>query len=943
MEIPKIQSKYITLFDTEEGYNTAKSSFEEANWSDVNYPKDDHPDTYRYSRRLSNMHKKDNPPLFKFDSIDDYIVEQKEVIKRDEDGMPVRDEDGNIIVEIEDRNIYPDAHGLIIGKKTTPLAEFRMQDYPDEMIRKIFYLESVWGYSGWEWHDYDLYEIAHDHSVFTLENDEYKGVYINLIENSAAISYTPQLLHFVNENGYIYLTDGTYYLGYKASDDTQHTSTDPDKKLSITPIYVSDESNNEYVFLGCARRFVGCLNPNDYRELGINYGYNRNSQWKIKYYNQSSFETIPGGNLYRIKNIETVPHIIDGERLYHINEFINSQDKVSLVEFFDTSNIKAINKAFKRVVQKKGYNKILPCQLNIYEFPNVTEADELFFNNKVNIIDNHTFHLPLLKEVDSFYAQGAYTEGLKFKMENLEKLTNCFKEGYFNQPVIDLNSIFEGTTLNKVYDFENMLFSAGLYAFETINDEDTTTVNFDLTNSTVPSDTIINLKGFLAGVGVCGHSGDRDGVEAQAIGFTNRRLVVNLNFSHDVSLQKGFALAMTPDKYSSPFRDLYFTTPTGDMVWYRNGSFDKVTFNFNNKEQFIKDVSYFGAGNTFIEELPITARCNIDCNDNFIYYQAVFNHSITYDFSPTHSLSYYYSQFNGATFNAGFTFRNLDCLKSIDFRNTKFPIDTADPENPVYTVFPYILNNPNYTYNQDGSRYQNFSFEGSNLGGFAVQDFYLKLADMDDIETERDGKTECEWHEINNSCFKNMVNVDFTANHKLYIQDIQDVTDTRPVRYELHMFEGCSSMKETPTIYCNINNNDRQNWFYLNGNMFNGCSELVTVNCENFNFIATNSGANKMFAFSSFYFSSKKLKYLKLGRWDAQEIIIASKVLDIPTFKATLDRQYRTFKLGKLEVMKEIYDLLALETTVYEGETMNYNQYCSHIYQNYQYKEDTTY
>lgn len=904
--VPKIQSKYITAFKNESSYDTAYPTFEEVNWSAIKpaVGPEELPDEYRLSRRLSHMYVNGTPPDFKFSSVNEYVPYD---------------------AQTEEEKTYADAHQIAHhNTEGCPANQMTSDD-----IRETFFLEIVWGYSGWEWHDYNKHEEDIDYSYFTLKNDS-SGKYMNITEEGVFTSDVPQILHSTIENGHTYITDitGNYYIGW--ADNLQDTSSDPNDKVYLELIQYEDKDIN-YIRLKTPKGFID-VNGAGKCIIYINW-LSPSSLWVTEYKNESPFEVIQGGNLYKIKDIQTVPHIIDGHRLQHINDFLNSQTSVIHVEDFDVDTLVSINRAFKRINQQNGYTLITPCQLDVYEFPLVEEADGLFFNNKISIADGHTFNMPLIKQVDSLYAQGAYTEGLKFKMESLTKLTNCFWGAYFNQGTININNIFEGTSLNKVTNFRGLLYSASIYGYNEVNGEQVATIHLDLTGSTVPIGTTINLSRFASCIGVCGHN-TSDGTGVSTTGFTNRRLIINLDFSNNVDLSYGIATAMITDKYSNILKDIGFVTnPT---LWYRNGSFNKLTFNINNKEALVKDLNHFGAYNTFIENLPITSRCNADCNDDYIYQGAVCNANITYDFSPTQSISYYYSQFNKAEIKAGFTFSNIDCLKSVDFRNTKFPVDTTDPNNPVYTTFPYVLNNPNYTYNQDSSRYQNISFEGSNLAGFAVQDFYLQLGDGYD-KSERNRKTETEWGDICSNCFKNMKNVDFTANHKLYIKNNIVEPLGRYVQYNLHLFDGCSSMITTPTVYYTLDTTNADNNVYADQHLlFNGCNELVSINCENLNLIGghlTNPETN---------ITSKKLVYLKLGRWDCS-IKIASKILDIPTFKATLDRQYRTNKVGSLTVMKEIYDLLAVEYTTYEGVTMNYNEYCSHVYSSYNYVVDPSY
>ena len=131
---PPITHKYITLFDDEGGYNTSYPNFEEVNWSDIDYP-EERPEGYRLSRRLSNMYHKDNPPQYKFDDINDIVIEGDTTIE--EPYTPDNTLFG-IIAEAQNKIYHPDS--------------FKIATYNSlDDIRKTFFLEIVWGYYGWEW------------------------------------------------------------------------------------------------------------------------------------------------------------------------------------------------------------------------------------------------------------------------------------------------------------------------------------------------------------------------------------------------------------------------------------------------------------------------------------------------------------------------------------------------------------------------------------------------------------------------------------------------------------------------------------------------------------------------------------------------------------------------------------------------------------------------
>lgn len=757
IEKPAIVHKYITLFSTEDAYNEAYSNFTEANWSDVGYPEDT-PDNYRLSRRLSNMYHKDNPPDYKFNDINDKVVEQKEEF--------VKDDDGNWQIVYRDVDIYPDAHRS---------ANYRLLDYSDNCIRKAFFLEVVWGYSGWEWVDYRR----------TLE------------------------------------------------DETQ--------------------------------------------------------------------EILTGGNLYEMKNIVTVPHIIDGYRLQHINDFLFNQYNVTRIEGFDTSNIIAANKAFKRGIDgdtsypKRYISDIKECHFVIgsdengnFYYPfgytdpvtgesflsNLVEADKLFYNNKIymhegNLVNSIPFTIPNIKSIDSFYAYGVYTDNLQFKMESLEELTNAFKCAIFPQSVINVNDIFVGTTLNKIKNFSSMFGGATIRGFQTINDEDVASLQLDLSSSEVNYDDVINLSHFAEWLG----NGDsRD--------IVNRRIVFSFKFANAVDLSYLFANAMRDKQESYDVLSIL-----------GNSGFNKVTINFNNTDNFIRSLDNAFINNIFLENLPILARPNVNCTDNSIYEGSTFNSAITYDFSPNQVVYDSSAQFKNVKVYDNYAFNHIDCLKNINFE--RFMIYN-NGELTTDSIFNYVLNNAGYTY-IDNTRYQTVTFKDSNIASFPVQSFYVDI---------QNGTTDI---------FAGMRNIDFTSDHKLYLKDFTQTVSSKSL--VIPNFSGCVSMTQTPEIYYNFDGSGVS--VMSNIQFFKNCDNLVTLNCTNVNIIRTRGGdgTNE----STVVFSSLVLRYFNIGNWDLP-IEIRSAVLDIPTFKASMLRQNATNKhLKKLWIHTDVYDTLKADTSFWDS------------------------
>lgn len=777
IEKPTITHKYITLFNTEAEYTEAYPEFSEANWSDVGYPENT-PDNYRLSRRLSNMYHKNTPPDYKFDSINDFVTEQKEELEKDSED--------NWHIVYKDINIYPDA------RKT---ANFRLSDYTDECIRKAFFLEVVWGYSGWEWVDYRR----------ILEND--------------------------------------------------------------------------------------------------------------------TEEILTGGNMYEIKNIITVPHIIDGDRLYHINDFLNSQDNVTTVLGFNTENLVAANRAFKRRTETLGasdrfltltladsYNEkgILLDRFFGYgnTLANLEEADELFKNTKVVIdsestvdISERYINMPKIKSIDKLMNCGVYT-GIKFKMESLEKLTGAFALTTFTDRVIDVNSIFLGDTLKHVKDLNHLFYAAYFNAQVSGEEGDTelkTIVNLDLTDSEVSEEDVINLSYLLAICGPRNYNGSSTGIIA------NTTLDVNLNFNHNVNLDYAFSNVCRGTHSTLTFANVDKSYSTRTYLY--NGGFQKIHFNVNNKEDYIRSIKWAfaslssstGHQSTYIE-VPISQVPNNNCDDTKIYANSIFNIDVTYDFlrGPIETPRASYGQFNHCTFNVGCHFINLPGLDRVELAGISFGENVPAEDR----ILPIVQNQNDHTY-----RY--FDIRGSQFTALETQNIYIDALRFTKEGTKYGGSST----RINP--FYGCSQLTDVSNVHIYYPDLDDRADTsiaRTTSFELN-FTGCTNMTKTPYIHFNYY---RKAYSYFIVNL-SGLRNLTEVNFENFS-LRCGSTAEK-----HLYKDCENLVYLKIATnmetgFDSGTFDIRGCLrLDIPTLEATLNK----FGHGTMLMLKSTWDQLSQETQAY--------------------------
>lgn len=690
IEKPDIKHKYITLFDTEEEFNAAYPDFEEVNWSDVAYPQE-RPDNYRTSRRLSNMYAKDTPPDYKFDNVDDFVPEDA-----------VREED----------KTYADAH--------------KIATYNDEDdIRKTFFLEIVWGYSGWEWHDYE-----------------------------------------------------------------RVIGTDPDTEGLIT-------------------------------------------------------ETLKGGNLYKIKEIQTVPHIIDGHRLQHINDLLNSQNQVTKVAGFNTENLIAANRAFKRFSLVRTWDNVLECHfVNGYDeqgnfnYPfgyadpvtgeglleNLVEADGLFFNNKIYMYEGDFINtipvvIPNITSIDRLYSYGAYTPNLRFKMENLESLTNAFKMAMFNTSTVDVNTIFIGNTLKHIKDFNGMFAGASII----VGNDTAATVNLDLTSSEVPSSDVIDLSHFVENVGPDDYN------DASGHLILNKALNVDLSFTNKVNLSYAFS-GICRNKMIA-YDEEY------NKVWnnyLNNKGFSSIVLDFNSHADKIVNLDYALSLN-ILSNLPLNQWVNANCSENYIYQGSTFNIPVEYDFSPTNVVNESIGQFNGCTFNVqhnnGYfaNFNNCDAVRNFTFEDVKFG-------DNVNKILPYTIHNS--TIYDNTTKYRDISFKGSQISKL-INNSVLYLDYCTDAKYWKNSGLA----ENNLNPFFECANVDFADDRlDLYYKDrILSQAPAGSDGYTRFNFQGNTSMTETPYIHCLLDTTGKYNNYYIS---FDNLTNLKKVHFEDFEVPYGNNNGN---------------------------------------------------------------------------------------------------
>lgn len=613
--VPKIKTQYITLFNDEESYNAAKDDFTEVNWSAVKNA--EHPDA---------------------------VITPYQPSTRETHGFEPVD-----------------------GETVKPDSAKRMFYYTFDHIFKTFFLEIIWGYSGWEWKDY-----------------EYNGTILK------------------------------------------------------------------------------------------------------------------GGNLYKVKEITEVPSIPDGYRLQHINNFLNSQDKVTHVGTFDATNIISMLNAFSVGVKDQAF------LLDTYNFPNVEAINGAFTGLPLTIADNHVLYLG--KVIDAGTAFNSLkiaqydTDIIKIEMPMLQTAASLLYQAYaYNGnrfSTLNLNDVFVGDTLNNVTNFNSFM-----QGFECSNSSNFT-VLLDLTDTNIPSSELFNLSYFCSSSAVN---------------------VFDLKINNPVNL---------------------------DYVLIDNINYKIKTLNLHGSEQLVRSIKHGFDGTNWSSShvFPYTAPINETVNDNFEFNKCYFGQSITYDFSPNHTLKMTYGHFDKAKFNEVSTFSNVEYVNAFIFKPssgfTNLP-NTLWSANITYANLPGLSGTNPYT---DLTRFKYISVGGSTVtiapqtiytcssspfnGNSLMLDNSIKLHVCQAGVSFRDQYENFYWGDeryrvdsfyISNSSTTALPLIYF---HVLHTEGATnaDFSSTGDIAISCNLIEDI-------TIHI-VDETDGTNLPYLNLNFTSGCTNIETVNVD---------------------------------------------------------------------------------------------------------------
>lgn len=458
--------------------------------------------------------------------------------------------------------------------------------------------------------------------------------------------------------------------------------------------------------------------------LEIIWGY-FGFEWNDYEYNN---EVLKGGNLYKIKEIETVRSINDGLRLYHINDFLNSQNKVNLINIFDASNIIAANRAFMRLENTKLFRSSsnpyyfnytpIKLTLNVLDWPSLEEADFFFAGNQVQLGDDGLgiLKIPKITSLKGFLIGGSECT-CPINAPNLSSFDYGFQMTNWNSFYIDLNNFF-------VDENGSSLFPSGLKSIKYLmymahllnNYNDESSIHLDLTGLKLEDDDIIDASNSFAWI--------RNQYNTSNKGLPQYKLNIDLDFNHNINLSGAFkGICDINSSGYVTYRLVTYTNTNGieESYTYLSNPFSEVDFkNIFDSEHlpYITDISEGLSCNKF-ETNPLQQLPNDNCNDNGVYKNCIIS-NLVYDFSPNKVLisNDNYGQFNGVAGIDTIDFKNVEYLKDIQFTNItlntpcEFPCKIQNTELSYsditdYTNYRTILSfeNSDFTKIQDTNLY----------------------------------------------------------------------------------------------------------------------------------------------------------------------------------------------------------------------------------------------
>lgn len=563
--------------------------------------------------------------------------------------------------------------------------------------------------------------------------------------------------------------------------------------------------------------------------------------------------TYKGGNLFKSHDTENVRTVPDGKRLQHINDFLNSQDKINNVELFDVSNILYANRAFLRLSSQnvctlsggtstQNVHFFKDLKLAISDWPALINADYMFANNNLSDI---SLSFPKLVSCKGMFMGGAMYNNVTIKAPLAESLERIFCFASFDKAEVNLNDYFVGEFPNVT----NISYMCTCATF--VGDDDANvTISFDLSNFG-NSDNTIDASALFYGID---NTNQRQTINKKG------NLIIKLNYNKPIILDNAFRLILRPTYEYVAFTNVY---EDEKPVYARTGrKFETMDISdvfTEDKLKYISSISHGLLQNNFTT-CPLKQRPNDNCDDSYIYNSCSFT-DIVYDFSPNKVVVDSTSQFANCTADT-IDFKNVEYLKYADF--SKLTLSTP-------AEFPCLINHNGEEIYGDNGKYQIFNFNGSNITGIKDKNLYYTPCDI------VDGIADC--YDVQIAPFANCPNIDFD-NVNLYIANLGNTTSG--TGYVVINFTGCTAMTHSPIIHFKIT---KIKQYYPLAFYCNKLTNLVEFDAEDTDCEVYDYPYSVYTTFAN----DENLVYLKLGKVYIYNLdLVGCKKLDVDTLLTTI-------------------------------------------------------
>ena len=658
----------------------------------------------------------------------------------------------------------------------------------------------------------------------------------------------------------------------------------------LTYQYSVRTTNNDNEKLG---HYYSVEEADNWSGLEIIWGY---FGWEFIDYEYDG-EQLLGGNFFEKITTSEVRSITDGDRLQHINNFLGSQNSITVIDTFDNSNI--ISAMNLNGYRPTDTNRQLTCHINDWE--NVKNAQGMFQNMQVTF-DNNVLNLP--KAIDCSYIFNSVSgntitfnwsfplaENLSYAFYNVQgdisplnnnlfvqnNVTNvdyCFGSDNLSQINVNITElpavttakgIFRGRMINNNNNNNNIQFLLCEYLDYALQECDLSKIN----NLTFTSNSLISSKGLLKGAIINNPS---DTIYNSLQHLTNYNLVSCF------------------DEYLSEINHDESNNKIKFDISNQTGSQDTVTLvdfcsNSNIQLQFVGNdkCSYdnFCTGGT-IQMLPDSVLTGGKS------YKNCFNGTtITGTLLPINDFDNsveYENVYEGCTFNGTFdlnlgnnivNIENVlkDCIIPNNFNFTNLTNNAFVRLNFSYTevqnIFNYDIsdNTSDYGYDSDYIGYKQFYIDQQfNCKGLKTQTINVySYNDEYNVDGGQPDKMKAKSiYLIDNDFVEDLSNVTINLEQN---NNTENYGDGQIMKVYLKS----NSMTKTPII----NFNTRNKSCSLS---VDSLPNLIEFNCSNCN--STDSRSN-------IRLDQNNLIYFRLGNFRG-EVYLSSEILDIPTLEESI-------------------------------------------------------